>query len=291
MPKIINLEAEKIDQKSEMTEEQVQIFTEIMKTKGTLACTNMPQNIEKTEEHMNKRVFMTLQGKGGVGKSMISSITAQFLSEKERKVITIDTDPVNQTLGDYKAFNTTVLDLMRDGNIDPRKFDEMIEMVLSENADFVIDNGASTFIPLASYMVENDMIEFLKENDIDVYIQTIITGGQAYDDTANGFESLANSIDSKNLIVWINNYFGEAEINGKKFTETSLFKDCSDKVLGVCNIKKYSNDTFGKDMEEMLKSRQTFDEAIADERHSIMARQRLKKMKKNFYEQLEAIGI
>ena len=48
-------------------------------------------------------IHLTLQGKGGVGKSLIASILAQYLKEKGREVRCIDTDPVNRMFAQYGA--------------------------------------------------------------------------------------------------------------------------------------------------------------------------------------------
>ena len=69
-------------------------------------------------------IHLTLQGKGGVGKSLIASILAQYFVERHREIICIDTDPVNRTLFQYKALNVTRLELLRDGRLDPRVFDD-----------------------------------------------------------------------------------------------------------------------------------------------------------------------
>ena len=43
------------------------------------------------------KIHMILQGKGGVGKSFISSILAQHRIAKGKNPLCIDTDPVNAT--------------------------------------------------------------------------------------------------------------------------------------------------------------------------------------------------
>ncbi|MBB4268183.1 CO dehydrogenase nickel-insertion accessory protein CooC1, partial [Roseospira visakhapatnamensis] len=42
-------------------------------------------------------IHMTLQGKGGVGKSFIASLLAQHFLARGQAPICLDTDPVNQT--------------------------------------------------------------------------------------------------------------------------------------------------------------------------------------------------
>ena len=51
-----------------------------------------------------KQIHFVLQGKGGVGKSFISAILAQFIA-KNSEVMCYDTDPVNQTFAAFKALN------------------------------------------------------------------------------------------------------------------------------------------------------------------------------------------
>src|ERR1051325_6140975 len=48
-------------------------------------------------------IHMTLQGKGGVGKSLVASVLAQYFGEQGRVVRCVDTDPVNRTLAQYSA--------------------------------------------------------------------------------------------------------------------------------------------------------------------------------------------
>lgn len=55
---------------------------------------------------------------------------------------------VNQTLTQYKALNAEHLKLMSESRIDSRVFDQLMERMLTETRTFVVDNGASTFIPL-----------------------------------------------------------------------------------------------------------------------------------------------
>ena len=71
-------------------------------------------------------IHMSLQGKGGVGKSLIASILAQYLQSRNQRIECIDTDPVNRTFSQYKAVNASRLELLRNGNVDPRGFDALV---------------------------------------------------------------------------------------------------------------------------------------------------------------------
>ena len=236
-------------------------------------------------------IHMSLQGKGGVGKSLVASILAQYFQFAGRKIECIDTDPVNRTFSQYKAVNASRLELLRNGNIDPRGFDVLMERLLTEDITFVVDNGASTFLPLWSYVIENRVMEILRSAGKRLYVHTVITGGQALLDTVNGFRSLAQSTDERNLVVWINEYFGRVERDGKRFSDMAAFTENAEKVFGSVHITERNHDTFGRDVEEVISTKLTFEEAIREGQFSLMAKQRLKVVQRDLFEQLESLGF
>jgi CO dehydrogenase nickel-insertion accessory protein CooC1 len=88
-------------------------------------------------------IHLSLQGKGGVGKSLVASILAQYLLQRGKTVRCIDTDPVNKTLSQYRGLPTEQLKLLREGGVDQRGFDSLMEQLLTdESSVFVVDNGA-----------------------------------------------------------------------------------------------------------------------------------------------------
>jgi CO dehydrogenase nickel-insertion accessory protein CooC1 len=52
-----------------------------------------------------------LQGKGGVGKSFIAALLAQYLPEKSINVRCFDADLVNNALASFPALNAVKIDL------------------------------------------------------------------------------------------------------------------------------------------------------------------------------------
>src|SRR5262249_30482288 len=128
-------------------------------------------------------IHMSLQGKGGVGKSLASSVLAQYFIARGRAVRCIDADPVNKTLFQYRALEAKPLQLLRDGAIDCRMFDQLIEQLLTEEGPFIVDNGASTFVPLWHYMLESDVPHILRNGGKKLFVHTVITGGQALEPT------------------------------------------------------------------------------------------------------------
>src|ERR1700737_1442324 len=177
-------------------------------------------------------IHLSLQGKGGVGKSLIASILAQYFLHHGVEIHCLDTDPVNQTLSQYSALGAEHLELMRDGRIDSRGFDALMERLLTEDGIFIVDNGASTFIPLWSYIVENNVLDLLCAAGRRLCVHTVVTGGQALGDTLKGFKSLADSSAERNILVWLNEYFGLIERDGKTFTEMLAYKESESKIFG-----------------------------------------------------------
>lgn len=237
------------------------------------------------------RAHFTLQGKGGVGKSLVAALIAQHRQENNVPLICVDTDPVNATFSGYTAFAVRHVDLLKENKIDEREFDQLIEMIAeNRDAEIVVDNGASSFIPLSSYLVENEAIEMLQAMGHSVVIHPVITGGQALIDTLFGFDSLASQFpDSAEIVVWLNQYFGPIEKEGKSFEEMKVYQDHKARVKGVVTIYGNNRATFGADMQEMLESRMIFQQALESKHFKLMSKHRLKMMKKALFEQMDQI--
>src|ERR1039457_1619920 len=203
-----------------------------------------------TRKNMNaNQVHFTLQGKGGVGKSLVSAINAQYFREKTGKVATFDTDPVNDTFSQYGSFNAQRINIVgTDNKINERAFDSLMDALVTAEGISIVDNGASTFVPLMAYMVENKVVEMLQGAGKVVYIHSVITGGQALEDTLQGLTSMLVGQKAP-VVVWVNEFFGEVERDGKKFEDTGLVKDYQKRIAGIVKIDRRNNDTFGKDME------------------------------------------
>lgn len=224
-----------------------------------------------------KKVHLILQGKGGVGKSLIASLLTQHFIARKVQPSCYDTDPVNQTFAGYKAFGTKQLELMRDGNIDQRQFDELIEAIMKadDGTVFIVDNGAATFVPLSAYMYENGIAGFFQDQGLQLVIHSVLTGGQAQGDTMDGLASLLKHFPEIPVVVWLNEYFGRVERDGRKFEDSKLFKDHQEQIHALIRIPEVRKETFGADMDQMLRRKLTFTDVKEAEEFTIMARQRL----------------
>ncbi|EFM2123274.1 conjugal transfer protein TraL [Escherichia coli] len=243
---------------------------------------------------MNTSINFILQGKGGVGKSFATSILSQyFIDEKKlENVVVADTDPVNTTTAKVKRLNAEIIKIVENNNIVQSKFDSMFESILEGgNINFVIDNGASTFLPLLQYFDDNCVMDMFNEVEQDVYIHTIIVGGQAQADTIEGFENIVKLIKGTKvkIIVWINEFQGEPILSGKHITETNFFEKNKDVIAGAILIKDRKSDAFDTDIKKLTANSMTLTEALESKEFGLMAKSRLKRVFNDVYVQLDAI--
>lgn len=240
------------------------------------------------------KVHFILQGKGGVGKSVISALLAQYKIEKGESVTCLDTDPQNATFHGYKSLNVDYIDLLDGGDeINPRHFDKIIEVIANNENDIIIDNGASSFINLSSYIVSNDVPSVLSDLGRQIVIHTVITGGQALADTVNGFYSLITQFpENVTFVLWLNPYWGEIVGNsGQPFEELKVYQDNKHKISALIKLPELRKETHGQDFSNMLKDKKTFNEALAPSSTlSIMVKQRLKSIKSNIFKSLDSVS-
>jgi len=240
---------------------------------------------------MQNTVHFILQGKGGIGKTLVSTILAQWLKSKDETPLRCyDTDQENPTFSRYKSLNVKHVPVMTESRtIDPKRFDALMIDILEEDGNCVIDNGANTFSPLVAYLIENDCFSLLEESGRKVYIHTIVGGGDTLHDTAMGFVSTAKSTNVP-LVLWENEHFGLLQsASGKSFLESQTYAENSSRVKGRVVLAQRNADTFGADLKKMNTGRLTLDEVKGSDKFNVMEKQRIKVIFKDLYEQLDRV--
>jgi cellulose biosynthesis protein BcsQ len=140
---------------------------------------NISASAQQAGNGVDTSVHFSLQGKGGVGKSFVASLLSQYFIEKNgERVFCIDSDPINATFSGYEELKVDHLDVMRRGQVHERQFDALIERICRNEGIFVVDTGATNFIPLWHYILENEIVRLLGDNGRKAFVHVVIVGGQ-----------------------------------------------------------------------------------------------------------------
>jgi hypothetical protein len=235
-------------------------------------------------------LYVTLQGKGGVGKSYLTAAFAQWLLDQNQSVACIDTDTLNPTLLQYGPLKAMHLKLSRDHVIDPRALDDLVAIVAEapDDGHVVVDVGSNGFETLMAYEVENGVFALLQELGHRVVVQTVIAGGPDAEETVKGTMALLAATDVP-IILWLNEHLGPLALQGQPIADASFLHEARDRLVGTVLLPARTKATFGKDVEEMLRQRLTFAEAI--EQFDLMPRTRIKRVRDELWAQLAALPL
>jgi len=99
---------------------------------------------KQSAAHWTPAVHLSPQGKG-----VIASFLAHFYKSRGADAISVHTDPTNPTISQYAALGAQ----------------HLLKSILGSDESFIVDNGASTFIPLWHYLVESGAASVLRETN------------------------------------------------------------------------------------------------------------------------------
>ncbi|EGJ1173095.1 conjugal transfer protein TraL [Salmonella enterica] len=259
--------------------------------------TNADAKLHPVAEFITNSINVVMTGKGGVGKSYVAQTLSQyFLHYKRIATSTSDSDPVNASTFRIKALNPEFIKIMENNTILQSNFDQVIEsFVANEDITFVLDTGASTYVPLMQYFYDNDLVDFFSSLGRPVFLHTIIMAGQELPDTLNGFKSLCEMVKGTNVkvVAWINELKGTPIVDVKGVStpliETPFFENFADSLGGVVVIEDRKSDAFTADLKALTSKNLTLEEAKQSSEFNIMQKTRLNKVYKAVYDQLDEI--
>jgi hypothetical protein len=236
------------------------------------------------------KVHFIMNGKGGVGKSTVGAFIANYLRHIKEPVVCVDADPLNATLAGYKAFAARRIELMNGAALDEAQFDRAAEMFLTEEAHFIVDTGASAFIPVSNYLIENEVHAQIRACGKQAVVHAIIVGGGTLVETLGDLDKLATQLDPEvEIVVWLNEYFGLIEDNGKTFEQMKVYEKHRARIYGIIHIPRQTQTTFGEDIKRMITLRLTFDEAVYSPDFFLMSKHRLHVTAHNLYKQMAVV--
>lgn len=251
----------------------------------TRSCSVAPTNDRR------RAVHLVMQGKGGVGKTWVASLIAQYLTDHGADLACLDTDPVNASLCAIEALAASPIRLLDRDRINIAELDAMVERILSQDSHFVIDNGAASFLPLSRYLLENDIPSLIGEHGKDVVVHTLITGGPALIDTGKALAAILQQFPaSVRVVVWLNAFFGPVVTSaGDPFEATPLYRNHQPRIAGLVHLDALDPDSYGHSLAQMRDRRLTFAEAMLSPDIGLVARRRLQQIKQRIWTQLARV--
>lgn len=248
---------------------------------------------------MRKNFHFVLQGKGGVGKTTVSTFITQYVKDYlKQDYLAIDTDQVNASFASFKGLNVETINLMEESRITDAGWERLANKLLTTNkTNIIIDNGASSFVPLMNYAFDNDLFNALTSDENNytgnVFIHTVIAGGEGLSHTLAGLDTICYNFKNTNIkiVVWINSYLGKVETIDKKIEDYEELKKNENEILYIVRIPIYKGDLFKKDLSDMLTNHKTFEEMKNDTSVFIMSRSRFTRMQKEMFAELDKINI
>lgn len=240
---------------------------------------------------MQNTVHFVLQAKGGIGKSFVSSLLAQHVLNHTGAVKCFDTDQENTTFAHYAGLSVRHVTLVNESRlIDPKKFDVLVETLLTEEGNFIVDTGANTFSNLLAYMVENEVFSMLGDARKKTYVHTIVGGGDTLADTVNGFYAIAQKVTGVPMVLWCNEHFGELKTSeGKAFVDTHAYRASAERLTGTVTLYKRNGATYGEDIRKLNTRRHTVAEALSSMDYTLMEKQRIRTFARDVFAQLDAV--
>lgn len=258
---------------------------------STKSATGSPQPASPKKVKGSKAAHFVLQGKGGVGKTLVSNLLAQYLETTGVEVFCYDTDPVNHSLARIVALNVKKVPLYKDGtsDTDNRALDKMLSDMVQHPATYVIDNGASSFKPMSQHLISDGSIELLLDMDFSVVLHLIVSTGPELEMTISGVAGILDSVadTSVPVVVWINEKgVSFEEQTGTDFEGSTFYNEYKAQIAGIVTIPalpKASRSIF----ETMLNNKLTFDEAESSDTFYVIEQKRLGKLKESFFASIE----
>lgn len=241
------------------------------------------------------RINLCLGAKGGIGKSFIAALLGQYLTDArpKRPPLCIDLDFKTTTFAKYKGLNVKLIDVETDGDIERRKFDVFVNHIAEAGKGdaLVVDTGGNIYLTLMHYMLSNGVPDYIHEMGHELLLHVPIMGGQELGETMETLEEVIGAMPPTVLIaVWINQFNGVVERNGKNFEQSDLYNAHRERIRNICYIPKWRDD-MQRDVSEMLKERVTFDVGIGMGRFGIMEKQRLKMAKRYLYQAVDLAKV
>ncbi len=238
------------------------------------------------------KIDIILGSKGGIGKSHIAWLLAQYRASMGEQADIIDTDPSTDTLTQYKGLNCIRIPMMDvNGQVYDGEFDKVMKQIENSGADYyVIDSGASNYVQMMNYIGDEEILDTLLELGHEVHVNIIVCGGDDCYDTIVGCNNILTTLHMEgiNNVVWLNEYQDVAQHNNIRFLDSKTYKDHKSKIKKVIALP-FEQPRIVKAIKELKKRRLTFDEGIANDDFDGQLKRRFARLKNKYFGLLEQL--
>jgi len=212
-----------------------------------------------------------LQGRDGVGKTVVALLLSQCIEETSKPVVSVIADPLHASLAGLAAPDPERLSIFAGDRIDERALDRFIGKFPCEDVHVVVDSAASAFVPVGRCLVENDVEAKMSEAGHDVVVHVVVTGGPGMLDTMRGLDAVARDFPPRvRIVVWLNEHFGPiVNAKGKPFEELPAYTDNRERIFALVRLAMLS-ESASADLQMMFDRRLTFARALAPDNTTIL---------------------
>lgn len=239
--------------------------------------------------NLKNMAHFVMQSKGGAGKSVVSAMLAQYLLERQKDLILIDTDPSNKTLGSYQGLDVQKVEVLNKNKlVDQSKFDSFMNEFLESDNPMLVDTGSGDFLAINGYMVKNEIPAIFSAHEKQLVIHCPINFGQSKEETVKCLLGLIGNHPETPIVIWENEFFGE---NPDDLANSPLFKK-NKNIAGIVKIREMNADTERADFSRMLQQSLTFDELKVktdDPNFGFIQKTRLVRIQKEIWGQLDEL--
>jgi hypothetical protein len=221
--------------------------------------------------------------KGGVGKSVVARLLAQYMIDHEIPFIGFDTDRSHGSLlRFYKDFaSPTIID-------NYQSLDTIIETASAHPEQrILVDLAAQTHYPLAKWIEESGVLELAEELDISIYYWNVMDSGK---DCVDLLSKLLNQYGSKLNYVLVQNQIRDDNFN---ILEFSGVKDRAlDLNARVITLKRLHAPVMTKiDSNSYSFWAAKNKDTVSSNAMGLLERQRVKIWLNHAYKEIDSLGI
>lgn len=227
-----------------------------------------------------------MQSKGGVGKSIFSSILAEYLYEDNKYLEVISTGPIHYTLSNYKALSVKNIKTLNKKNlVDQAKFDNIFDRFFTNNLSILVDTSSNDFLPFNHYMLHTEVPNIFSQENKELIIHCPISYGENKNETISCLLKIIEDYPGIPIIIWENEFFGK---NQNSFIDASVFNNTNN-IIGAVKLEDMYDEMEKQAFSKMLKKYMTFKETLEDNDFNSVEKEILEHIKHSIWKQLDFI--